>query len=92
MLVAFGNASGKPDPLDLLVLSNKGSLYVTRPKLFDYVATRDELLASATALFEKIRSGAVRIHVGARFPLAGAADAHRALEARRTTGSVVLVP
>jgi NADPH2:quinone reductase len=92
MLVAFGNASGKPDPLDLLVLSSKGSLYVTRPKLFDYVATRGELLASAAALFEKLRSGAVRVRIGARFPLARAADAHRALEARKTTGSVVLAP
>jgi len=92
MLVSFGNASGKPDPLDVLTLSNKGSLYLTRPKLFDYVATRDELVASAAALFEKIRSGAVRIRTGARFPLVQAAEAHRALESRQTTGSVVLVP
>jgi NADPH2:quinone reductase len=92
MLVSFGNASGKPDPLDLLTLSNKGSLYVTRPKLFDYVASRDELLASATALFEKLRSGAVRVRVHERFPLERAADAHRLLESRKTSGSVVLVP
>jgi NADPH:quinone reductase len=92
MLVSFGNASGKPDPLDLLTLSAKGSLYVTRPTLFHYVATRPELLASANALFDVLRSGAVRVRVGQRFPLADAADAHRALEARATTGSVVLVP
>jgi NADPH2:quinone reductase len=92
MLVSFGNASGKPDPLDLLVLSQKGSLYITRPKLADYVSTRGELLASAQALFEKIRSGAVRVHIGRRFPLEHAADAHRALEGRETSGSVVLLP
>ena len=92
MLVSFGNASGKPDPLDILTLSNKGSLYLTRPKLFDYVVTRDELVASSAALFEKIRSGAVRVRIGERFSLEQVAEAHRALESRRTTGSVVLVP
>ena len=92
MLVAFGNASGKPDPLDLLTLTQKGSLYVTRPKLADYVATRAELLASATALFEKIRSGAVRVRIDRRLPLERAADAHEALESRKTSGSIVLVP
>jgi NADPH2:quinone reductase len=92
MLVAFGNASGKPDPLDLLTLTQKGSLYVTRPKLGDYVATRAELLASATALFEKIRSGAVRVRIDRRLPLERAAEAHEALESRKTSGSVVLIP
>jgi len=92
MLVSFGNASGKPDPLDLLTLSNKGSLYVTRPKIADYVATRDELVASASALFEKVRSGAVRVRIDRRFSLAEAGEAHRALESRKTSGSVVLLP
>ena len=92
LLVSFGNASGKPDPLDLLALSQKGSLYVTRPTLATYVASRAELLASAAALFDVIASGAVRITPSARFALADAADAHRALESRATTGSVVLVP
>ncbi|HEX6275813.1 MAG TPA: quinone oxidoreductase [Polyangiaceae bacterium] len=92
MLVSFGNASGKPDPLDLLTLSNKGSLYVTRPKISDYVATRDELVASASALFEKLRSGALRVRIDRRFPLAEAGEAHRALESRKTSGSVVLLP
>jgi NADPH2:quinone reductase len=89
--VSFGNASGKPDPLDLLVLSRKGSLYATRPKLGDYVATREELLASAGALFDVVRSGAVQIHIGARHELADAAAAHGALESRATVGSTILV-
>lgn len=92
LLVSFGNASGKPDPLDLLTLSAKGSLYVTRPSLFAYVATRDELVASAAALFDVLERGAVRAEARWRFPLAEAAEAHRVLEARKTTGSIVLVP
>jgi NADPH2:quinone reductase len=92
LLVSFGNASGKPDPLDLLVLSQKGSLYVTRPTLFAYVATREELTASAAALFEMLKIGAVRPAISARFALAEAAEAHRALESRKTTGSTLLVP
>jgi NADPH:quinone reductase len=91
-LVSFGNASGKPDPLDILTLTKKGSLYLTRPMLGHYVATREELVASATALFEKIRSGSVRVRIDRRLRLEQAADAHRALESRRTTGSIVLLP
>jgi NADPH:quinone reductase len=92
MLVAFGNASGAAPPFDPLVLSRKGSLYLTRPTLFDYTATRDELLASAGALFDVVRRGAVKVTVGQTFPLAQAADAHRALESRNTVGSTILVP
>jgi NADPH2:quinone reductase len=92
LLVAFGNASGKADPIDPLVLSQKGSLFLTRPKLDDYVTTRAELLASAAALFAVIERGDVRPRIGQRFPLADAAEAHRALEARRTTGSTLLMP
>ncbi len=92
MLVSFGNASGKPDPLDILVLSNKGSLYVTRPKLADYVATRSELLTAADALFRAYEAGQVQPQIGQRFPLERAADAHRALEARATIGSTLLIP
>ena len=91
-LVAFGNASGAAPPFDPLVLSRKGSLYLTRPTLMDYTATREELLASAAALFDVVRRGAVRITVGQEFPLAKAADAHRALESRNTVGSTVLIP
>lgn len=92
LLVSFGNASGKPDPLELLLLSQKGSLYVTRPTLATYVASRVDLEESARALFDAIERGWVRPEVRHRFPLADAAEAHRALESRATTGSVVLVP
>jgi len=92
MLVSFGQSSGPVEPLDIGVLSAKGSLYLTRPTLMTYTAAREDLLASAQALFEVVESGAVRIEIGQRFPLAEAAAAHRALEARRTTGSTVLVP
>ena len=89
MLVSFGNASGKPEPFDLALLAQKGSLYVTRPTLFSYVATRESLLASANSLFQAIRDG-LKIAIGQRFPLAEAAAAHRALESRGTTGSTLL--
>lgn len=92
MFVGFGNASGKPEPFDMGRLARHGSLFLTRPTLFDYVATRDELLASAGALFEVIRAGAVKVEVRQRWPLAEAAAAHAALEARATQGSSVLVP
>jgi NADPH:quinone reductase len=92
LFVGFGNASGKPDPLDLSVLAQKGSLFVTRPTLFTYVAAREELLASAKALFEVVVSGAVRIDLHHRWPLRDAAEAHRALAARATTGPILLLP
>jgi NADPH:quinone reductase len=89
MLVSFGNASGKPEPFDVALLAQKGSLYVTRPTLFSYVATREALLESASALFRAIRDG-LKIEIGQRFPLAQAEAAHRALESRSTTGSTLL--
>jgi NADPH:quinone reductase len=89
MLVSFGNASGKPEPLDIALLAQKGSLYLTRPTLFTYVATREALLLSANTLFQAIRDG-LRVEVQQRFPLAQAAEAHRALESRATTGCTVL--
>lgn len=92
MFVSFGNASGKPDPFDMAVLAQKGSLYLTRPTLGTYTATREELLASANALFDVITRGAVKVEVNQRFALKDAADAHRALESRATTGSSVLLP
>ncbi len=92
LLVAFGNASGRPDPLDPLLLAAKGSLYLTRPMLGDYVRTREELTQSANALFDVLARGAVKVTIGQHFPLAAAADAHRALESRTTTGSTVLLP
>jgi NADPH2:quinone reductase len=90
LLVSFGNASGKPEPIDLTSLGPKGSLYVTRPVLDTYTAERDELLASAEAVFDMIRRGKIRINVSRRYPLKDAALAHAALQARETTGSVVL--
>jgi NADPH:quinone reductase len=92
MLVLFGNASGPVPPFDPLRLSRGGSLYVTRPTLFDYVATVEELDQSAATLFEVIRSGAVKIEIGQTFPLAKIREAHKALEARKTTGSTILLP
>jgi NADPH2:quinone reductase len=92
MLVSFGQSSGKIPPVDLGILSQKGSLYVTRPTLMTYTAERADLLATAKELFEVVQSGAVRILINQRFPLREAAEAHRALESRRTTGSTLLLP
>ncbi|HVU50791.1 MAG TPA: quinone oxidoreductase [Polyangia bacterium] len=92
MLVSFGNASGAVPPFDPLILGGPRSLFFTRPTLGAYVATRAELLASAGALFEVVGSGAVEIDVPQTYALRDAARAHRDLEARRTTGSTVLLP
>jgi NADPH2:quinone reductase len=92
MMVSFGNASGPVPPVNLVQLSQKGSLYVTRPTLVHYTATREDLLACAGDLFEQVLSGAVKIEVNHTYPLAEAAQAHRDLEARKTTGSTVLLP
>lgn len=92
MYVSFGNASGKPDPFDTAILSQKGSLFLTRPTLGHYTATRADLSESANALFEVVQSGAVRIEVRQRWALGEAEQAHRALEGRRTVGSSLLIP
>ena len=92
MLVSFGQSSGKIPPVDLGILSQKGSLYVTRPTLMTYTAERADLVASANELFDVVQRGAVRIEINQRFPLRDAAEAHRALEGRRTTGSTLLLP
>ena len=92
MMAIFGNASGPVPPLDLLLLSQKGSLFVTRPTLVTYTAKRADLVAGAAELFDVVGRGAVKIAVNQTFPLADAAEAHRALEARATTGSTVLLP
>jgi NADPH2:quinone reductase len=92
LLVSFGNASGKPEPFDPLVLSQKGSLYLTRPALADYIRTREELVTAGEAVFSVVLNGVLRPLIGQRFPLAEAAEAHRALEGRRTTGSTLLFP
>jgi NADPH2:quinone reductase len=90
LMVSFGNASGPVDPISPLVLSQKGSLFLTRPTLFHYIATRPELEEAANDLFDVVRSGKVKIEVKQRYALKDAAEAHRALEARKTTGSTIL--
>jgi NADPH2:quinone reductase len=92
LMVSFGNSSGPVPPVSPLVLSQKGSLFLTRPTLMAYTARREDLLATAADLFSVIRSGAVKVRIGATYPLKDAAAAHRALESRRTTGSTVLIP
>jgi NADPH:quinone reductase len=92
LLVSYGNASGPVPPFGVLDLARHGSLFLTRPTLGDYVATPGELQASAARVFEMVRSGAVPVRIGARFALADAAQAHRALESRATTGSTLLIP
>ncbi|HJV70512.1 quinone oxidoreductase [Ideonella sp.] len=92
LLANFGSASGKPAPLDIGVLAAKGSLFVSRPTLFTHIATRERTQAMADELFQVVQSGAVRIRIDQRYPLAEAARAHRELEARQTTGSSVLLP
>ena len=92
MMVSFGNASGAVPPFNPLLLTQKGSLFLTRPMLAHYTANRDELLALGQELFAVVESGKVRININQTFALADAADAHRALEARQTTGSTVLLP
>ncbi|PZW46586.1 NADPH2:quinone reductase [Humitalea rosea] len=91
-MVSYGNASGPVPPFDIGILAAKGSLYVTRPTLATYTAKRADLLASAQDLFDVVSSGAVKIRVNQSWPLKDAAEAHRALEARETTGSSVLLP
>ena len=90
LMVSFGNASGPVEPISPLLLSQKGALFLTRPSLFHYVATRAELETAAGELFDMMLSGKVKVEVQQRFELKQAADAHRALEARQTTGSTVL--
>lgn len=92
MFVSFGQSSGPIPPFNMAILSQKGSLYATRPTLFQYIATRDELEASAGALFDVVKSGDVQIRVNQRYALADAAKAHADLEGRKTTGTTVLIP
>jgi NADPH2:quinone reductase len=92
MMVTYGNASGPVPPLDLLLLSQKGSLFVTRPTLMTYTAKRADLEALGKELFEMVGSGQVKIEVRQTYALKDAAHAHRDLEARKTTGSTILLP
>ena len=92
LLASFGNASGAVPPVAPLQLSQRGSLFLTRPTLAHYVATPAELRARAADLFAWISDGSLRVRIGATWPLAETAAAHRALEARATTGKVLLLP
>ncbi len=92
LMVSYGNASGEVTGVALSQLAQRGSLYVTRPKLMTFIARRASLEQAAAELFEVLTSGAVRVEIGQSFPLSQVADAHRALEARATTGSTVLIP
>jgi NADPH2:quinone reductase len=92
MMVSYGNASGPVPPVAPLELARRGSLFLTRPALFDYIARRAELERTARELFDVIGRGAVRIEIGQTYALEDAARAHRDLEARRTIGSSVLIP
>jgi NADPH2:quinone reductase len=92
MMVSYGNASGPVPPVDVGLLGRKGSLFLTRPSIFTYAAARADLVRYAGALLDVIASGAVRVEVSRTWPLAEAAQAHRALESRGTTGSLVLLP
>ena len=92
MMVSFGNASGPPAPMAPAELAKRGSLFLTRPTLFSYIATRAELTAGARELFAAVRAKKLKVVIGQRYALTQAADAHRDLEARRTTGSSVLLP
>lgn len=92
MMVSFGQSSGPVPPFEVTTLAAKGSLYLTRPSLMAYTARREDLLASARALFEVVASGKVKVEVRQTYPLADAARAHADLEGRRTTGATVLLP
>ncbi|MFO1077723.1 MAG: quinone oxidoreductase [Planctomycetota bacterium] len=91
-LVSYGNSSGAPDPIAPGDLMRAGSLFFTRPSLVDYTATRQELLRAAEVVFDHVAAGVLRAHVHTVLPLAEAAEAHRRLEARATTGALVLAP
>jgi NADPH2:quinone reductase len=92
LFVSFGNASGPVPAIEPLRLSRGGSLFLTRPTLYNYIASTAELDESAAALFQVIGKGAVKIAIGQEFPLEAAAEAHRSLEGRATTGSTLLIP
>ncbi|EHM00372.1 GroES-like protein [Acetobacteraceae bacterium AT-5844] len=91
-MVSYGNASGAVPPFDIAILAAKGSLFLTRPTLATYTARHDDLVATAADLFAAVQSGAVKIRINQTYPLKDAAEAHRALEGRKTTGSTVLLP
>jgi NADPH2:quinone reductase len=92
MMVLFGGSSGAVPPFDLIMLSQKGSLYVTRPTLVNYIATREELMARSGAVLGMVASGQLKLRIQHTYPLAAAQLAHRDLEGRKTTGKLLLIP
>jgi NADPH2:quinone reductase len=92
LMASFGNASGAVPPVNLNVLAPKGSLYVTRPTLATHIASREDLVWRSKELFEIVKSGKVKIETTKKYKLADAAQSHRDLEGRKTTGSVILIP
>ncbi len=92
LMVSFGNASGAPEPFELQLLANKGSLFITRPTMLSYTASPEELARSSDDLFQRVQRGDIRIEINQRYPLEAVSQAHRDLEGRRTTGSTVLLP
>ena len=92
LMASFGNASGAVAPVNIGILAQKGSLFLTRPTLVNYTAVREDLLTAARELFAVVKKGAVKITINQRYPLREAAQAHRDLESRKTTGSTVLLP
>jgi NADPH:quinone reductase len=92
MMVLFGGSSGAVPPFDLITLSQKGSLFVTRPTLVNYIAAREDLVARSAAVFAMIKSGKLKLRIDHTYPLADAQRAHRELEGRKTTGKLLLIP
>jgi NADPH2:quinone reductase len=92
MMVSYGNASGPVPPFDISILNQKGSLFLTRPSLMGYAATREELSSMAAELFEVVKNGTVKIEINQTYKLRDAAQAHRDLESRKTTGCTVILP
>ena len=93
MCAAYGHASGPPEPVDIIEeLGVPGSLFITRPAIWHYLVPRSAMLASAEGLFAALKQGIIQTNVAKTFPLSEAADAHRFIEARKTTGAIVLIP
>ena len=92
LMISYGNASGPVGAVDFAILARKGSLFATRPTLFDYYATPEDFAAGTAAVFAKIEAGVLKAHIGQTFPLADVVRCHQALEARQTIGSSLLVP
>ena len=91
-MVLFGAASGPVEPIDVQILNQKGSLFLTRPSLGHYLAGREEILARTGDIFDWLASGRLQVRIDQRFPLADAAEAHRYIESRQTRGKVLLIP